>query len=67
MVYMHFLTCMTHRIGGRSKGEFLRGQVQLQFSDNEGRQRISLEKKKSSRGYSLEPVCTTDLALKQCH
>ena len=36
--------------------------MQLEFSDNEGRQQIY-----TSCSYSLEAVCTTDQVLKQCH
>ena len=58
---VHFLMCVTRRVEGWWNGEFLHGRGQLQFSDNEGRQRIY-----TSCSYSSEPVCAADQALKQC-
>ena len=58
-----FVTCVTRRVEVVwLKDTFLHGRGQLQFSDNEGRQRIY-----TFCSYSSEPNCTTDQALKQCH
>ena len=59
---VYFLACVTHRVEGWEKGEFLCGRGQLPFSGNKGRQRNY-----TSCSCSSEPVCDTDQALKQCH